>query len=90
VQPGAARRRLPPDACADFDGLCRLMTELGISLWSVFFLVPTGRARPEDVASAEEFEVVFDRMYELSKRAPFDIRSTAAPQYRRVILQREE
>ena len=73
----------------DFDALCELMTGLGITLWSVFFLVPTGRADPNDVASAEEFEWVFNRMYDLSKVAPFDIKSTAAPQYRRVILQRQ-
>jgi AdoMet-dependent heme synthase len=73
----------------DFDGLCALMTELGIVLWSVFFLVPTGRARAEDVADAEAFEAVFHRMYALSQRVPFDIKSTAAPQYRRVVVQRE-
>jgi AdoMet-dependent heme synthase len=73
----------------DFENLITLMQELGISLWSVFFLVPTGRAQPGDVASAEEFERTFHRMYELSKTAPFDIKSTAAPQYRRVILQRQ-
>lgn len=73
----------------DFERLRALMTELGIALWSVFFLVPTGRARPQDVASAEAFEAVFNRMYDLSRTAPFDIKSTAAPQYRRVILQRQ-
>ena len=73
----------------DFDGLCDLMVGLGITLWSVFFLVPTGRAKPNDVASADKFEKVFHRMYDLSKTAPFDIKSTAAPQYRRVILQRQ-
>jgi AdoMet-dependent heme synthase len=73
----------------DFENLIALMQELGISLWSVFFLVPTGRARAEDIASPEEFERVFNRMYELSQHAPFDIKSTAAPQYRRVILQRQ-
>ncbi len=73
----------------DFDALIALMERLGISLWSVFFLVPTGRAQPSDVASADEFESVFHRMYDLSKTAPFDIKSTAAPQYRRVILQRQ-
>jgi AdoMet-dependent heme synthase len=73
----------------DFDELCRLMVGLGITLWSVFFLVPTGRAKADDVASADEFEAVFNRMYDLSKTAPFDIKSTAAPQYRRVILQRQ-
>ncbi len=73
----------------DFDALCSLMTRLGIALWSVFFLVPTGRARPQDLVSAEGFERVFHAMYDLSRSAPFDIKSTAAPQYRRVILQRQ-
>jgi AdoMet-dependent heme synthase len=73
----------------DVDELCDLMTRLGITLWSVFFLVPTGRAKPDEVASADQFESVFHRMYDLSKTAPFDIKSTAAPQYRRVILQRQ-
>jgi len=73
----------------DFENLIELMDGLGISLWSVFFLVPTGRAKPEDIASPEEFEHIFNRMYDLSKTAPFDIKSTAAPQYRRVILQRQ-
>jgi AdoMet-dependent heme synthase len=73
----------------DFDALCELMTRLGITLWSVFFLVPTGRAQHGDVASAAEFESVFQRMYDLSQTAPFDIKSTAAPQYRRVIMQRQ-
>lgn len=73
----------------DFDALCQLMRGLGIALWSVFFLVPTGRARLRDLTSPEEFEEVFHKMYELSRRAPFDVKSTAAPQYRRVVLQRQ-
>jgi AdoMet-dependent heme synthase len=73
----------------DFEALCALMAELGIVFWEVFFLVPMGRARPEDVASAEEFEAVFHRLYDLSKTAPFDIKATAAPHYARVVLQRQ-
>ncbi len=73
----------------DVDALCDLMTRLGIVFWEVFFLVPIGRARPEDVASAEAFEEVFHKLYDLSKTAPFDIKATAAPQYNRVVLQRQ-
>jgi radical SAM protein len=72
----------------DFDALAALAAELGVVLWSVFFVVPTGRARLEDVPGAEDFEAVFNRMFELSRTAPFDVKSTAAPQYRRVVLQR--
>ncbi|WP_300081626.1 hypothetical protein [Propioniciclava sp.] len=57
--------------------------------WEVFFLVPMGRAKAEDVASADEFEAVFHQLYDLSKTAPFDIKATAAPQYSRVVMQRK-
>ena len=73
----------------DLEPLIELMGQLGISLWSVFFIVPTGRARPSDLATAEEFERVFNRLYDISKTAPFDIKTTAAPHYRRVVLQRQ-
>jgi AdoMet-dependent heme synthase len=73
----------------DFEALMALMTEVGIVFWEVFFLIPMGRAKPEDVASAEQFESVFDRLYDLSKTAPFDIKATAAPQYSRVVLQKK-
>lgn len=73
----------------DVDALCELMEQLGIVFWEVFFLVPMGRAKPEDVASAEGFEEVFNKLYDLSKTASFDIKATAAPQYTRVVLQRQ-
>jgi radical SAM protein len=73
----------------DLESLIALMTGLGIALWSVFFIVPVGRALPEDLATADEFESVFHRLYDLSKTAPFDIKSTAAPHYRRVVMQRQ-
>lgn len=73
----------------DLEPLIRLMGRLGIALWSVFFIVPTGRARASDLTTAEEFERVFHRLYDLSKTAPFDIKTTAAPHYRRVVLQRQ-
>lgn len=73
----------------DFPQLSELMSEVGIVFWEVFFLVPTGRARVEDVASAEEFEAVFHQLYDLSKVASFDIKATAAPQYARVVLERQ-
>ena len=73
----------------DFDALAALMTRVGIVFWEVFFLVPTGRAKPDDLASADEFEAVFHKMYDLSRTAPFDVKATAAPQYSRVILQRQ-
>jgi radical SAM protein len=73
----------------DFANLAALMAWLGIVFWEVFFLVPTGRATVDDVATAAEFEAVFHQMYDLSKVAPYDVKATAAPHYSRVILQRQ-
>ena len=59
----------------------------GLELWSVFFLVPTGRGKAEDNISAEECENVLQWLYRCSLEVPFDIKTTAAPHYRRVVLQ---
>jgi AdoMet-dependent heme synthase len=58
--------------------------------WSVFFLVPTGRAQASNMISPEEHEAVFNWLYDLSQSAPFDIKVTAAPMYRRVAIQRRK
>jgi radical SAM protein len=72
---------------AEIDDLVALMESLQITLWSVFFLVPTGRGKLSDLLNAEEFEQVFARLYTLSKTASFDIKTTEAQHYRRFLLQ---
>jgi radical SAM protein len=64
--------------------------EVGAVQWSVFFLVPTGRAMIEQMISAEQHEEIFNWLYELSQNAPFDIKGTAAPMYRRVAIERKK
>src|SRR3990172_8775256 len=65
-----------------------IVAESGAVQWSVFFLVPTGRGKLGDMVSAEEHERVFNWLYDLSREAPFDVKSTAAPAYRRVAIER--
>ncbi len=65
-----------------------LVAGLGAVQWSVFFLVPTGRAAAADMVSPAEHEQVFHWLYDLSREAPFDIKATAAPAFRRVVIQR--
>lgn len=65
-----------------------LLTELDVALWAVFFVVPTGRAVPEQSLTAPEVEDVLAWLADLSDRVPFDIKTTAAPHFRRVMLQR--
>lgn len=73
----------------DLSRLGDLMQRLNPVLWGVFFLVPTGRGKVEDEITAEEYEQVFHYLYDLSKIVSFDIKTTAAPQYRRVVIQRQ-
>ena len=58
--------------------------------WSVFFLVPTGRAQIGQMISAEQHERLFHWLYDLSKDSSFDIKATAAPMYRRVAIERRK
>ena len=71
----------------DLDGLCNLFERLNIVMWNVFFLVPVGRGQLGDLLSGEEFEQVFGKIYELSHRVSFQIKTTEAMHYRRYLLQ---
>jgi radical SAM protein len=73
---------------AEIDAIVAQMEILRIALWSVFFLVPTGRGKLNDLLNADEFEQVFAKLYSLSKTASFDIKTTEAQHYRRYLLQR--
>lgn len=73
----------------EIDAIVSLMEKLNITLWSVFFLVPTGRGKLNDLLSADEFEQVFAKIHELSKKAGFDIKTTEAQHYRRYALQQK-
>jgi radical SAM protein len=60
----------------------------GIVQWSVFFLVPTGHRARSQMLSAAEHERVLTWLYGLSSEVSFDVKATAAPQYRRIAAQR--
>ncbi|MBI2304166.1 MAG: TIGR04053 family radical SAM/SPASM domain-containing protein [Chloroflexi bacterium] len=69
------------------DVLMERVAEFQPAVWSLFFLVPTGRGQKEDMISPQEHEAVFRWLYHLSHRVPFDVKTTAAEHYRRVVIQ---
>ncbi len=73
---------------SDLGAMAERVSGMGIVLWSMFFLVPTGRGRPEDGVSAHEYEELLNDLYDLSQRVPFGIKTTEAPHYRRVVQER--
>ncbi len=68
--------------------MAEIAKEVRTKMWSLFFLIVTGRAAEGDDLAAPEYESVFEFMYELSKTAPFGIKTTEAMHYRRYVAQR--
>lgn len=72
----------------DMPKLAELLSKYeNIVMWSVFFLVPTGRAKSGDMILPEEVETLFGDLYAISKRVKFNVRTTEAMHYRRYVLQ---
>jgi radical SAM protein len=71
----------------DLDNLVELLKSLKIVLWSMFFLVPTGRGQVSDLLSPEEHEAVFAKLYAASRGVRFHIKTTEGQHYRRYVLQ---
>jgi radical SAM protein len=67
-----------------------VICQFRIVMWSLFFMVPTGRAEAADLPSAEEFERTFANLHQIAKKVPFKVKTTEAPHYRRYLLQQRK
>jgi AdoMet-dependent heme synthase len=70
----------------DLPKIFALVRDLGAMTWSVFFLVPTGRAHTEDEISPADYEAVMNFLYDASKF--IGLKTTEGHHYKRVVLQR--
>ena len=66
--------------------MLRHVLDLGASLWSVFFLVPTGRGKDLQPLTAGQAEEVLHWLHDVSDLVA--IKTTEAPHYRRIAIQR--
>jgi len=71
-------------------GLRDVVRDLGAVLWSVFFLVPIGRGTALSPISPERSESVMEWLQTVADEEPFGVKTTEAPHYRRVGIQRRE
>jgi radical SAM protein len=78
-----SRRTLPT-----LRAMAERVAEWPLTLWAVFFLVQMGRGARLEQISAGECEEVLGFLDVLSSRAPFGIKTTEAPHFRRVQAQR--
>jgi AdoMet-dependent heme synthase len=74
----------------DLVNISEKVKDMGAVMWSVFFLVPTGRGQLKDMITADEHETVMKWLYQLSKTMPYHVKTTEAHHYRRVFLQQEK
>jgi radical SAM protein with 4Fe4S-binding SPASM domain len=63
--------------------------QMGISLWSVFFLIPVGRGQVLPRIKPEDYEIVFERLWNQALKQPYAIKTTEAHHYRRYVLQKQ-
>ncbi len=71
----------------DLPALVEQLVPLELMTWSVFFLVPTGRAQHQDAITAEECESVMHFLVDASPFLP--LKTTEGHHYKRVLIQRQ-
>lgn len=73
---------------SEYEDFKRLMFELKPAMWSLFLLVPTGRAGLDSLPDAEDVERIFEDMADLVGKAPFAVKTTEGHHFRRVLIQK--
>ncbi|MGB7343571.1 MAG: TIGR04053 family radical SAM/SPASM domain-containing protein [Pirellulaceae bacterium] len=81
---------LTPANFAQIEAMADRFAEYDIALWSVFFLIPVGRASEMDRLTEDECELAFERLWLQSKRQPYMVKTTEAPHYRRYAIQQRK
>lgn len=81
---------LSTDNVHELDDIAELLAGLKIVMWSVFFLVPVGRASADRRIPGDMIEDVFAALWAHSQRQPYAIKTTEAPHYRRFVARKIE
>jgi radical SAM protein, BA_1875 family len=71
----------------DLPAIYGLLKSLDVMRWSLFFLIGVGRGRVLTPVSPANGEAIMTWVHHLSEVAPFAIKTTEAPSYRRIALQ---
>ncbi len=81
---------LTPNNLGEIDAMANLMARANIVLWSVFFIVPVGRADAANRLTPEQYEQAFARLWYHAQQQTYAIKTTEAPHYRRFVAQQKQ
>jgi radical SAM protein len=72
----------------DLPAIYERLKTIKVMRWSLFFLIAVGRGRVLQEVSPARGEEIMNWVYDLARVAPFAIKTTEAPSYRRIALGR--
>ena len=76
------------DTRADLEPMSNLMSDLGITRWSLFFLIQVGRGSVLPQLSPDDAEELMEWLATWTPTLPYQVKTTEAPHFRRVLVQR--
>jgi len=72
----------------DLPAIYERLLKMKIMRWSLFFLIGVGRGKSLNELPADEAGATMEWIYEVAKEAPFAVKTTEAPSFRRVSLEK--
>lgn len=76
------------ETAGDLQATYDLLTGMPIERWSLFFLIAVGRGTALRELAPQAAECLMEWLFDLMGKAPFAIKTTEAPSFRRVALQK--
>ena len=71
----------------ELENILHVISSFRVAMWNLVFQIPTASGEHRDLLSSVECEQVFARIYRMSQKVQFKIKTTEAQHYRRYVLQ---
>ncbi len=81
---------LTPDTYGQLEAIADMLEPHGIALWSLFLIIPVGRASEKMRLDGERYEKAFERLWDISREHSFMVKTTEGMHYRRYVLQKRK
>jgi len=74
----------------EWDAFAKTIRAMDPKMWSIFLLVPTGRAQTEEMLDANETEELWNRLADFQDQTGIPVKTTEGPHFRRVMAARRK